>query len=302
MNYDFNSQESNEDYKKIKAIVTLYYPQEKHKKNILRISDQVDELYICDNSPESSEHLYKGLDKVKYIYWGENRGLSYAFNTVLNNKCYKWSKNDYVIFFDQDTVIPENHVYKLMQEYNQLKLSGVKVGCLGPVYYNTSNRSLELPRYFKRISKNSIKVKSIITTSMLCRYGDLVKVGLWNEEIFLDMADWDLCWRFINEGYQCCMTTISKICHSVGEGEKKIGFISLRTGKPIREYYQLRDCRYLLKKKYTPDKYKLRFILMITLRSFLHLLFFEDRKERLMYMNRARCDYVHSIKGVIKGK
>lgn len=299
MDYDI-IRELNEEYKKIKAIITLYYPQEKHRNNILRIACQVDEVYVCDNSPKSNEHIYKNINKVTYIYWGENRGISYAFNSVLYNKCYKWSESDYILFFDQDTIIPENHVYKLIQEYNRLKMLGVRVGCLGPVYYNTSNRTLEFPRRYKRISKNSIEVQSIITTSMLCRYGDIKEIGFWNEEIFLDMADWDLCWRLLEKGYQCCMTTVSKIHHSVGEGEKKVGLMSLRVGKPIREYYQLRDCRYLLKKKYTPSKYKLRFILMITLRSFLHLLLFDNRKERLMYMNYARYDFLHGIKGVIK--
>ena len=81
--------------------------------------------------------------------------------------------------------------------------------------------------------------------------------------------------------------------NSLGEGEKKILFLSLRVGKPFREYYQIRDCKYLLKKDYVPFPDRIRFHLQLTLRPLLHLWFLEDKAERKYYI----VDYQYIRKG-----
>ena len=80
------------------------------------------------------------------------------------------------------------------------------------------------------------------------------------------------------------MTTAVMLNHTVGEGERKIGPVSLRVAKPFREYYETRDCMYLLKKKYVPLKDRIRFHLMLTVRPLLHLWFLQDKKERKYYI------------------
>lgn len=282
---------------KVRAMITLYYPKEKHVEYIRKIQKQADQVFLCDNSPYDNSNKFKNMVHTEYLYWGENRGLSAAFNTVLADAGYEWKDDDFVIFFDQDTRIPDGHIRKLIREYERLQDEGISVGCLGPCYYNTSNHKLELPRRKIRLSEHVLDVKSIITTSMLCRYGNIKKAGLWNEDVFLDMADWDLCWRFMDAGYKCCMTKASVIRHTVGTGEKKIGPVSLRVGMPVREYYELRDCRYLLNQCYVPLKFRLRFILMITVRSAVHLIFYNEKKKRLHYMWRAMLDYHKGVKG-----
>ncbi len=283
----------------VKGIVTLYYPEKQNRDNVLRILKQVDWLFICDNSPVSSEAEYADYKRITYFHWGENRGLSYAFNTVLKDTALGWHEKDYVIFFDQDTVIAKHHIEKLVNEYEKLKKKQIHIGCLGVCYFNTSNHVLQLPRKKVWISRETLDVSKVITSSMLCRYGDLRRIHFWNDDVFLDMADWDLCWRFKKNGYKCCMTKVSVISHSIGTGEKKIGFITMRVGRPVREYYELRDCRYLLKKDYVPFQFKIRFVLMILVRSVMHILFLDEKKERIMYMNKARKDYCHNVKGAV---
>ena len=143
------------------------------------------------------------------------------------------------------------------------------------------------------------EVSSIITSSMLCKYGSLKSINFWNEDIFLDMADWDLCWRFIEAGKKCCMTDIVVLNHSVGVGEKKIGLIRLRVGQPIREYYQTRDCLKLILKKYTPLKFKMRFILQVTLRPLLHICFLNDPRERMRYIVWGYRDFIKQNDAVL---
>lgn len=198
-------------------------------------------------------------------------------------------------FFDQDSTIPENHIKYLVEEYKNLLAQGEAVGCIGPVYLDLSSNREEIPHMKTFVNRKSMRVSSIITTSMLCQYRILKKIEFWNDDIFLDMADWDICWRLQANDLNVYLTYASVIRHSVGQGVKKIGPLNIRIGKPFREYYQTRECLQLLFKNYVPFKYKLRFISMLTIRPIMHFLFLDNRCERAKYI-------VKGIIGYFKGK
>ena len=281
-----------------RAIVTVYYPSGENRHNVELIAQQVDQVIVCDNSPENNQSLFAN-DKVQYVFFGENLGLSAAFNKVLKED-YGWSDEDYIIFFDQDSTIEEKHIDRLIDVYRELEEKQINVGCLGPVFYNNSNGMIEVPKMKTTLFDKTYKVQSIITSSMLTTYANLKEVGFWNEKIFLDMADWDLCWRMMEAGKICCMTENVVLNHTLGNGEKNIGPIRMRVGSTIRDYYQTRDCLYLLKEKYSPLKYKCRFILMLTVRAVGRLLFLEERSKRYHYIKRGFSDYRKRVVGVYK--
>ncbi|MBQ9263677.1 MAG: glycosyltransferase [Clostridia bacterium] len=285
----------------ITAIVSLYHPSATHADHAALLAAQADRLILCDNSPDSHEALFSFLgDKAHYLPNRQNLGLSAAFNRVLKDERFAWQDDDFVIFFDQDSVVPEGHIEKLVDTYNRLAAQGHDLGCLGPVYFNTSNQREEVPIQKEMIDGENMQVSSIITTSMLCKYGALKQIGFWNEEVFLDMADWDVCWRFTAAGKEIILSYVSVLRHSVGEGKKKVGPIELRVGRPFREYYQTRDCLYLLKKKYVPFKFKARFVAMVTVRPILHVLFLEEKKQRLHYMLKGIHDYKKGFRGALR--
>lgn len=277
----------------IRAIITAYYPCASVGLRAEEIRAQVDEVIVCDNSPVSNAELFKN---VRYVWFGENRGLSGAFNAVLKEQSIPWRHEDMVIFFDQDSAISRGHIDRMVAEFKRIK----GIGCLGPVYFNTSNGQVERPKSRTPITENSYAVASLITSSMLTTYGILRQVGFWNEEIFLDMADWELCWRIRAQGLICCMTEVVTLKHTLGSGEKKIGPLRLRVGSAFREYYQIRDGLYLLGKWYTPLKFKIRILLMLFLRSPLHILFLEEKKDRARYIARGIGDFFRGVRGELK--
>ena len=279
----------------IYALVSVYHPTAEIVSKISAIVAQADKTYLCDNSPTSNRELFApmaGQANAEYIWFGRNLGLSRGFNRILKNGDYPWSPEDYVLFFDQDSAIAPGHVEELVSCFAQLKHQNRPVGCIGPAYYNTSSGRVEMPRSKEEISHGIYAVSSIITSSMLTTYGVLQQVGFWNERIFLDMADWDLCWRIQKAGKLCCLTEKPVLHHSVGCGEKQIGPLRLRVGAPFREYYQIRDCMHLLFQSYTPIKYRVRFCAMLFIRSPLHVIFLDHRKERLAYICRGIRDFL----------
>ena len=283
------------------ALVTVFFPTIDVCHNISKLLPQFDKVFVLDNTPLNDNSILFKDYNLEYIFFNENRGLSLAFNYVLTNSNYVFSDDDFIFFFDQDSSVEDNHVDLIIKEFESLENNGNKVGCLGPVFFNTSSNLLEVPRKKGFLNKNSFSVKSVITSSMCCRYSVLKDVGFWNDEIFLDMADWDLSWRIINKNYLCVMTNIVVMTHSLGIGERRIlGFLRVRQGAPIREYYQTRDCLYLLKKNYVPLKFKLRFILMILVRPFVHYIFLIEKNKRMSYVFQGIIDYFKKKKGCIR--
>ncbi len=284
----------------VTALITLFNPTQKNVENACIIAEQVNRVFLCDNSNDDNSLLFAKCPlNVVYIPYRKNFGLPGAFNRILKDKRF-WSDSaddEWVLFFDQDSRVQAGHVQSLIAEFEALRKKNIRVGCLGPIYFDTSSGKVELPRSKRQISEQTYIVSSIITSSMLTTYKTLESVGYWNEALFLDMADWDLCWRIQKSGKESCLTTAVILQHTLGLGRKKVGPLSLKVTNPVREYYQIRDCMYLLKAKYVPLKYKVRFVLMIYVRSYLHVKFLDHSTERRMFIKRAKMDFRKGIHG-----
>lgn len=282
------------------ALISIFHPSNDVREHVRAIASQVDVVYLCDNSPESHAQMFEGPDfpgNIRYTCFHTNLGLSIAFNQILKDPDIPWNDEDYIIFFDQDSLIKESHISKLIAVYDRIKGQGIPIGCLGCAFFNTSHGAVEMPRAKQPLSDDTYAVSSIITSSMLTTYGNLRKIDFWDTHVFLDMADWNLCWRLQAAGMLCCLTDAVILHHSVGSSEKKIGPLRLRVGHPMREYYQIRECMYLLWQPYTPLKYRVRFLAMLLVRSPLHVIFLDHRKERLGYIAKGFLDFFRGKQG-----
>ena len=284
---------------KITALVTVYQPDKSIVNNIENIAQQVNRVIVCDNSEEDHEELFQAISRTIYITQHKNLGLPGAFNLALRDCTLNWRPEEFIIFFDQDSQIKDGHVKGLIHSYYKVEKHFPEIGCMGPVFYNTSNHTVEVPRIKTRLVGKNYKVDNVITSSMLTRYRNIEKINFWNDNLFLDFADWDLCWRLEKAGMMCVITEEVVLHHSVGSGEKKVGPIHLRVGAPFREYYQTRDVYYLLKESYIPLKMRLRLLANVTIRPVVHSLFLENKEERKKYRIMGKKDYKNAVKGEI---
>lgn len=287
---------------KLYALVTLYNPGKAEADNCRMLAKQVDTVILCDNSKKTNELEFCDEENVIYTTQKKNLGLCGAFNAALKEQDIMWEDDDIIVFFDQDSRIGDGYIKALHDEYCKIEKIIPNLGCLGPIFYNTSNGKVESPRQRKAITADTYSVCNTITSSLMTRYKNLKEIGFWNENVFLDMADWDLCWRMEKAGLLCCMTEKVTLHHSVGNGEKKAGPIKLRVGQPFREYYQTRDALYLLQEKYVPIKMKLRLIANVTIRPIAHCILLNDKMLRMKYIKRGVCDYKKGIHGEYEGK
>lgn len=279
------------------ALVTVFNPDQHMVDNIIQISQQVDWIGIADNSKIDNSELFAGILNCRYQANQKNLGLSRAFNLFLQDIKYVWNENDIIIFFDQDSWIEQDYIQQLIKTYKYVEKNFPMLGCMGPIFYNASNDTLERPKIKTKIMENNYRVDNVITSSMITRYRNLHAINFWNEELFLDFADWDLCWRMQQKGMITVITTAVVLHHVVGCGGKKVGIFRLRIGQPLREYYETRDAYYLLEKQYVPLKMRLRLLGNVIIRPMVHYLFLDNRKERYLYVKQGRKDYKKRIHG-----
>lgn len=135
---------------------------------------------------------------------------------------------------------------------------------------------------------------------MLVRHETIKAIEFFNAKVFLDYADWDLCWRLEKAGYGCYTTTATKIEHNVGNGTKKAGPVSIRIWNPIRTYYQVRDGKYLLKQNYVPFRDRLQLMYMTTVLPRLNIKYLDQKEERKKYYRRALDDAKNDVTGEFK--
>lgn len=282
------------------AFVTVYNPKENVKENIFEISQQVDKIFILDNSSNSNKDMFSFIQNSIYIFNNENLGISSAFNTPL--KSTSFDDNDFLIFFDQDSTIKTNHIQKLIEEFIKIERCGYNIGALGPVFFNKSNNSLEITKIKEQIVEDSniYIVNKLITSSMITKYRFIKQINFWNDHVFLDYADWDFCWRIKMHKLKCFLTTNVILEHEIGIGEKKVGPISLRLASPIRDYYKIRDSLYLLFRRYTPTKIKCVFLFNLLFLWIVNLFFLDKKKERLYYHFKGIVDFTRGKKGAFK--
>ncbi|WP_318513956.1 glycosyltransferase [Photobacterium leiognathi] len=281
---------------KVTALVTLFYPEISNVINIKELSAQVDRVILLDNTPDKdNSELFFDLN-VEYIFNSGNLGLSSAFNEGLRQ--IKEKTSEFVIFFDQDSTISKGHIRKLIEDFELLSKE-YKIGCIGPAYHDSNSNKVIENKDKDYLKDDLYSVQSLITSSLLTKYEILEDISGWNESIFLDYADWDLCWRMKEKNYILVLDSRITLNHSLGDSAVNIGNLSFPKYSPVREYYRIRDSLKLARTNYVPFKYKLKFLYTWLLEPLIYLTLFPNRLLRVKLVLKAFKDAVFNINGSI---
>jgi rhamnosyltransferase len=249
---------------KLYTLIVLYNPTSiflDHFAGYFSFSDKV--LFI-DNSDKINikDQLLSLYPQAVYISLSGNQGIAKALKTGMNYSIK--DKADYVLTMDQDTVFPFNRI----NEIKDIISSHPEYGLLG-LNFNSSETSLEIQNVpWWLTSGNFINVSN---------YASLKKG--FNEDLFIDSVDADLCHSFYSQGYKIGYIKGISITQTMGKPKVyKFGFISFTALNytPIRYYYMFRNNYYLYhqdKKFYRKTYQRLMWFTKPK------ILFFEDNKK-----------------------
>lgn len=276
-------------------VLVTYNPNlEELEKNISSYIKQVKKVIVIDNSTTIDiQNKINKFEKIHLISLGDNLGIAKAQNIGIK---YAIEQNfDYIIEMDQDSSLPINYVKNILKTYNSLTKSEKRIAGIGPKAVNKKDRSSYNDSF------NGVKEVDItLSSGFLITKQSFLEIGSKDEDLFIDLVDWEWCWRAKSKGYKVFIDYTLEIDHMLGDGHKKIGFIKIGLPSPIRHYYQYRNSLYLMQKNYIPFLWKVKRFLIHLLKPIIYIIFFDKKVERIKYLNRGIIDFLKNKKGKLE--
>ncbi len=280
---------------KISGVVVLYNPEENLKKNIESYLDEIERLYVIDNTPNKSNKEKLPLSqKIKYIQFNENKGVSCALNKAAKEAIkegYKW-----LLTMDQDSQFEKGELAKLTKYIQRNK--DEKIGLVCPWHVIATNPSKP---------KEDIDYPiEVMTSGNIINLEAYKKVGGYKDWLFIDCIDFDYCMNLNINGYKVVRLNYAELKHHLGDICIKhfLGrdFVCSNHNY-IRRYYMARNIYYIcdLYRDNFPDY--CQFLKRGLRGQIMNIILFEkDKYRKIRNICRGINDYKKGIKGVYSYK
>jgi rhamnosyltransferase len=262
---------------KFAGVVILYHPTFETFENIKSYIDDLDILYIIDNTEkekyrESLPIELQNNDKIVYMKLGENTGIAHPLNLVIE----KLDEHDFpfLLTMDQDSYFLPGVLEKYKNEVLNCELSQKKVAMYALNYWDTTE-----PIENKKIQS----VKLAITSGSIVVTKIAKKIQGFNEKLFIDEVDHDYCCKAIENGYKILLLNNIHMVHSLGSPIKK--YILGKTfcsdnHSALRKYYIFRNGFYIMERYPWIERHYYRRVI----KSLLNVILLESNKVKKIKM------------------
>lgn len=284
------------------AIIITYNPNvDVLKSNVTNLlaSSFIKEIIIVDNGSLNSLDDLKNIKKVMIKYLGSNQGIATAQNVGL--QIAQKNSSQFALLLDQDSEIESELVGKLINGFHELSRSGYKIAAVGPRPFDLFEDKKMKPRIQrdKAISNNFSITKQIIASGKLINMDVLSKIGMMEDDLFIDGVDHEWCWRAGKYGLTIAIIENAIMRHRLGDGRGKFLGVTYKIGSPVRLYYQFRNILLLSRRSYVPLYWKVRCLVGMVLRFIIFSLNEKDSKIRRYYMIKGIVSGLRKDKGII---
>lgn len=271
---------------KLAGVVVWYNPTEDDKKNIDSYLEDLDILYIMDNS-EKKTSIEKNK-KIKYVFNNENQGISKPLNEAAKmalKEGYCW-----LLTMDQDSKMNKD----IFNEFaNVLKATDTtNVGIISPWHDTKIKEEKPIERYTNPLE--------VMTSGNFVNLNILNKLGYFDEKLFIDGVDIEYGLRLNKNGYKIVQMNNVSMEHNLGniEYHKFLGKEFMCTNHNyLRQYYMARNYRYIRDKyigmypEYCKKLVKIKGLL------FKIFMYENDKCRKYKYIFKGIKDYKKNIYG-----
>ncbi|MFA6598895.1 MAG: glycosyltransferase family 2 protein [Ignavibacteriaceae bacterium] len=219
----------------------LYNPNEEVITNILTYLDQIELLYIVDNSETIGliPNKLKDYSKIKFVDNFGNIGIAAALNKAANQAIE--DNYDILLTMDQDSRVSENLVEEMIKQFER----NDKIGILSPFVIHKNN-PLRPP------TQELESITVAITSGCTIRLSMYKEIGGFDEKLFIDYVDIDYSLRMLSRGYKIFQLNNTSIYHKLGDIKKRKFLFKIffpTNHPPVRIYYRTRN-RFWVYKRY----------------------------------------------------
>lgn len=284
---------------KIAAVTILYNPEENIFEVINSYVNQVDKLYLYDNSPIENQKLATIAAKtnnIEYIRGGYNGGIGIPINVVMKKALQEHF--DWLITFDQDSVAFPGMV-DAMREYVNCVDFDDSVGMVTPNFIDGLEWGIE-----KTSWPYLYYIYNPIQSGAMHRLSVLEKLGGYDEDLFIDGVDYEFDARLLTNDYKIVQINEAFLRHEINDNFDKvavIGGFDTRGDQSPKEriYYRYRNALVLRKRYY--DYPYLRLMWEDVLKNtHKEVEYFGNLTEYKEALAKAERDFKNNILGVYK--
>ncbi len=271
---------------KICAIIVTYNPDKGVIFNVRELHRQVKKIVIVDNGSNSNSKKYieqiRTSYKCKVIYNNENLGIATALNVGVRYAIkhgYKW-----VATFDQDSTVTPNMLENMMKIYDSFP-SRESLAIISPKHRDKNLIKYETRESFNRLSEYH-SVMSVMTSGNLIKIDVFDKIGLFNDDLFIDYVDHEFCFRCQMNKLQILEADNAVLNHREGYTQRFyfIGKrITITNHNYLRRYYKSRNRIYMYKNFFKIFPRWVLFDIKSFISETIGIIFFEDDKIRKIH-------------------
>ncbi len=256
---------------RIAGVTVLYNPDEEIISNILSYLNQLERLYIVDNSEEKIKRVTDNLSsysQVKFLNNKSNIGIAAALNKAAEqaiNDGY-----DLLLTMDQDSRVSANYVYEMLKEFEKDE----RIGILTPFLIHNEN-----PKKPETTGIDTLTVA--MTSGSIIKLSAYQKIGGYLEKLFIDYIDNEYCLRMNSSGYKVLRLNSVYVYHNLGAIKSRILFfreVFPTNHSPLRWYYRTRNRFYVYKTYNAQFPDYVRFDKILFFKELLKILLYESNK------------------------
>jgi rhamnosyltransferase len=291
----------NETAARVAAVIVSFHPERAtFARLIAAIRPQVAHVLVVDNGTDGERSAVLRAvesDVSEIVRLGENRGLGCAHN-VGQRRAWELGAS-HVLLLDQDSAPSADMVERLLATEGELLARGVRVGAVGPVYYDPKlARTWPFYAFGKlgvrerrcgdaqRERAEVVPCDLLITSGALIRRAVLERTGPLREDFFIEHVDteWSLRARYL--GFLLFGACSARMEHSLGDSVVHLPITGQRVQlyPAYRYYYAFRNALLLWRLPWAVWPWKLNELKRLALRVLVLGFFGTDQLERLGMM------------------
>lgn len=283
----------------IAAVITAYKPDAGFAARFAPLLSVCGSIIVSDNTPggHRSFNLPAGCIVIHNL---KNFGLAPALNLGIKEARRQGAK--VVILFDQDSTPSAAFVSQMVAQLAEATAVRGQNCCVGPTHVDDGSMTDINGTALKKskVSADSTlqDVTCLPTSGMIFPLEALTADDFFSDEFFLDLVDFEWCWRLRGRGWSFLRTIDVEMFHRLGVAERNfLGFV-FHVPAPYRHYFQVRDTLRLAFKGYVPLYSKVRLIGILPLKALLYPFILDRGYERLTWMAKGVVDYMAKVSGV----
>lgn len=231
----------------ISAGIVIFNPDiNRLKENISAVIVQCAHVYLVDNGSNNIDEVKKLLNqynhsKVSVLCNMENQGIAKALNQLASEA--QKGGFDWILTLDQDSVAPSNIIEEFEKYTNNLN-----TGMLCTVICDR-NKGVVV-----EAKDNYKEIDECITSGSLLNIKAWRKIGGFDESMFIDGVDFDICYRLRKNGYKILCIQSVVLLHELGRivYHRFIFWkVLVKNHSAFRKFYIARNTVYLARKEHT---------------------------------------------------